>query len=140
MVCLGNICRSPLAQGILQSKIKESTYVDSAGTASYQIGNSPDSRSILVAKEKGIDISNYKARKFVKEDFKKFDFIYVMDNSNFKNVISMADSKDDRDKVSLIHPLKKEVPDPYYGEIKDFKVCYSLLEKACDKIILDLNT
>ena len=63
-----------------------------------------------------------------------------MDNSNFKNVISMADSKDDRDKVSLIHPLKKEVPDPYYGEIKDFKVCYSLLEKACDKIILDLNT
>ena len=140
MVCLGNICRSPLAQGILQSKIKESTYVDSAGTASYHIGNSPDSRSILVAKEKGIDISNYKARKFVKEDFKKFDFIYVMDNSNFKNVISMADSKDDRDKVSLIHPLKKEVPDPYYGEIKDFKVCYSLLEKACDKIILDLNT
>ena len=140
MVCLGNICRSPLAQGILQSKIKESTYVDSAGTASYQIGNSPDSRSILVAKEKGIDISNYKARKFVEEDFKKFDFIYVMDNSNFKNVISMADSKDDRDKVSLIHPLKKEVPDPYYGEIKDFKVCYSLLEKACDKIILDLNT
>lgn len=140
MVCLGNICRSPLAQGILQSKIKESAYVDSAGTASYHIGNSPDSRSILVAKEKGIDISNYKARKFVKEDFKKFDFIYVMDNSNFKNVISMSDSKDDRDKVSLIHPLKKEVPDPYYGEIKDFKVCYSLLEKACDKIILDLNT
>ena len=70
MVCLGNICRSPLAQGILQSKIKESTYVDSAGTASYHIGNSPDSRSILVAKEKGIDISNYKARKFIKEDLK----------------------------------------------------------------------
>ena len=107
MVCLGNICRSPLTQRILHSKIKKNSFIDSAGTASYHIGNSPDSRSILVAKEKGIDISNYKAREFIKEDFKKFDFIYVMDNSNFENATSMADSKEDRDKVSLIYPLKK---------------------------------
>ena len=106
MVCLGNICRSPLAQGILHSKIKKNAFIDSAGTASYHIGRSPDPRSILVAKKK-IDISNYKARKLIKEDFKKFDFIYVMDNSNFENATSMADSKEDRDKVSLIHPLKK---------------------------------
>ena len=71
MVCLGNICRSPLAQGILHSKIKKNAFIDSAGTASYHIGRSPDPRSVLVAKEKGIDISNYKARKFIKEDFKK---------------------------------------------------------------------
>ena len=83
MVCLGNICRSPLAQGILHSKIKKNAFIDSAGTAPYHIGRSPDPRRILVAKEKGIDISNYKALKFIKEDFKKFDFIYVMDNSNF---------------------------------------------------------
>ena len=139
MVCLGNICRSPLAQGILHLKIKKNAFIDSAGTASYHIGRSPDPRSILVAKEKGIDISNYKARKFIEEDFKKFDFIYVMDNSNFENIISMADSKEDRDKVSLIHPLKKEVSDPYYGEKIDFKVCYSILENACNKIVLDLN-
>ena len=106
MVCLGNICRSPLAKGILHSKIKKNAFIDSAGTASYNIGRSPDPRSILVAK-KGIDISNYKSRKLIKEDFKKFDFIYVMDNSNFENATSMADSKEDRDKVSLIHPLKK---------------------------------
>ena len=106
MVSLGNFCRSPLAQGILHSKIIKNAFIDSAGTASYHIGRSPDPRSILVAKKK-IDISNYKARKLIKEDFKKFDFIYVMDNSNFENATSMADSKEDRDKVSLIHPLKK---------------------------------
>ena len=97
MVCLGNICRSPLAQGILHSKIKKCFY-RFCWTASYHIGRSPDPRSVLVAKEKGIDISNYKARKFIKEDFKKFDFIYVMDNTNLENIISMADSKEDRDK------------------------------------------
>ena len=62
-----------------------------------------------------------------------------MDNSNFENITSMADRKEDRDKVSLTHPLKKEVPDPYYGEKKNFKVCYSILENACKKIVLDLN-
>ena len=139
MVCLGNICRSPLTQGILYSKIKKNSFIDSARTASYHIGRSPDPRSILAAKKKGIDISNYKARKLIKEDFKKFDFIYVMDNSNFENATSMADSKEERDKVSLIHPLKKEVPDPYYGEKKDFKVRYSILENACNNIVLDLN-
>ena len=62
-----------------------------------------------------------------------------MDNSNFENITSMADRKEDRDKVSVTHPLKKEVPDPYYGEKKDFKVCYSILENACKKIVLDLT-
>ena len=120
IVCFGNVCRSPLAQRILHSKVKKNAFIDSAGTASYHIGRSPDPRSILVAKEEGIDISNYKERKFIKEDFKKFDFIYVMDNSNFEKIISMTDSKVDRDRVSLIHPLKKDVPDPCLWREKRF--------------------
>ena len=120
IVCLGNVCRPPLAQGILHSKVKKNAFIDSAGTASYHIGRSPDPRSILVAKEEGIDISNYKERKFIKEDFKKFDFVYVMDNSNFEKIISMTDSKVHRDRVSLIHPLKKDVPDPYLWREKRF--------------------
>ena len=76
MVCLGNICRSPLAQGILNSKITSNTFVDSAGTAAYHVGNPPDPRSTEIAKQKGIDISQYRARKFTKEDFTKFDQIF----------------------------------------------------------------
>ena len=86
MVCLGNICRSPLAQGILEKKVFKSVIIDSAGTAGYHIGKSPDQRSIDIGNKNGVDISNYKARQFSKEDFKNFDHIYVMDNSNYKDV------------------------------------------------------
>ena len=90
MVCLGNICRSPLAQGLLESKLNEESLVDSAGTAAYHVGNPPDPRSIAVAHKNGIDISRYRARKFVAEDFKIFIHIYVMDHSNYENVIALA--------------------------------------------------
>jgi len=135
MVCLGNICRSPLAQGILNSKITSNTFVDSAGTAAYHVGNPPDPRSTEIAKQKGIDISQYRARKFTKEDFTKFDQIFVMDQSNFEDVIRLAETKAEQDKVSLILPFEQEVPDPYYGGKEGFEYCYSLLDKACDKII-----
>ena len=142
MVCLGNICRSPLAQGILESKIDASMQieVDSAGTAAWHSGNKPDNRSILVAKKYGIDISNQKARLFTPDDFNNFDYIYVMDQSNFKNVMQLAPSNNTRAKVEIIlnelYPDEnREVPDPYYGGANGFEEVYNMLDKACNQII-----
>ena len=139
MVCLGNICRSPLAQGILESKITSNTVVDSAGTAAYHVGNPPDPRSIAVAKENGIPISQFRARKFTREDFKNFNHIYVMDQSNYKDVIGLAETCEEQEKVSLLLPDEKEVPDPYYGGPEGFESCYSLLDDACTQIVKKLN-
>ena len=134
MVCLGNICRSPLAEGILRSKLPERDFfIDSAGTASYHIGSQPDKRSIEVAKNNGIDISMQRARAFKLTDFKTFDIIYAMDSQNYSDLISKCNSKDEMLKVKLI--LKNQnVPDPYYGELFDFKNVFELLNKACDQI------
>lgn len=139
MVCLGNICRSPLAQGILESKITSNTVVDSAGTAAYHVGNPPDPRSIAVAKQNGIPISQFRARKFTREDFKNFNHIYVMDQSNYKDVIGLAETHAEQEKVSLLLPDEKEVPDPYYGGPEGFESCYSLLDDACTQIVKKLN-
>jgi len=137
MVCLGNICRSPLAEGILKSKVNNTLiFVDSAGTAAYHVGNSPDERSIGVASKYGIDISSQKARKFIVKDFDVFDFIYVMDASNYQNVLSIARNHEDIQKVKMIlnesYPDKKEsVPDPYYGGSAGFEEVYKMLNEAC---------
>ena len=139
MVCLGNICRSPLAQGILIKKVAKSTFVDSAGTAAYHIGNQPDPRSINVGKKNGIDISSFRARKFTQEDFRNFNHIYVMDKSNYNDVLSLAQLSEDHKKVKLILDYEQEVPDPYYGELSGFDHCYNLLDKACDQIVKELN-
>ena len=144
MVCLGNICRSPLAEGILQSKVnKEIVFVDSAGTAAYHVGNLPDERSIAVAKQYGIDISNQQARKFTEKDFLNFDVIYAMDKSNYQNIISLATRDEDVDKVKMIlnesQPDKNySVPDPYYGGKNGFEKVYKMLNEACDSIIYKL--
>ena len=140
MVCLGNICRSPLAEGILQSKVNpENVFIDSAGTGAYHIGHLPDERSIKVAKKYGIDITNQRARKISVADFDNFDVIYAMDTSNFENILSLARNTEDTQKVKLIlnesHPNKnKSVPDPYYGEKDGFENVYKMLDEAC-KII-----
>jgi len=145
MVCLGNICRSPLAEGILKSKVYSfKTFVDSAGTGAYHIGEKPDRRSISIAKENGIDISDQKARKFNVQDFDLFDIIYVMDNSNYKNVISLARDEKDKAKVQLIlnevFPNEDlDVPDPYYGGDFGFKNVYKMLDEACDVIAKKIN-
>ena len=103
MVCLGNICRSPLAEGILKNKLDSDNYlVDSAGTANYHTGKSPDKRSIAVAKKNGLDIANQQAAHFEASYFKKYDLIFVMDLNNYNDVLSLAKNKQDRDKVSLI--------------------------------------
>ena len=141
MVCLGNICRSPLAEGILQSKVDpDKVRVDSAGTAAYHTGELPDRRSIEVAKKHGIDISYQRARKFEVSDFDIFDEIFVMDDSNYQNVLWKARSSEDEAKVKMIlnesHPdSNRSVPDPYYGGNEGFENVYQMLEEACDAIV-----
>ena len=140
MVCLGNICRSPLAEGILQSKVhSDKVQVDSAGTAAYHVGNLPDERSIAVAKKYGIDLTNQRARKFSVNDFDVFDFIYAMDKSNYQNILSLSRNADDAQKVKLIlneidSGVNNEVPDPYYGGNDGFENVYKMLDEACEII------
>ncbi|WP_334055528.1 low molecular weight protein-tyrosine-phosphatase [Polaribacter sp. P097] len=140
MVCLGNICRSPLAEGILQSKVNTDTiFVDSAGTAAYHVGNLPDERSIAVAQKYGIDITNQRARKFTSKDFDEFDFIYAMDESNYQNILSLARNSEDEKKVHLIlnesqSDQNLSVPDPYYGGKDGFENVYQMLDEACTVI------
>lgn len=140
MVCLGNICRSPLAEGILKSKVDSSrVYIDSAGTGGWHIGELPDSRSIEVAKNHHIDITDQRCRRFQKSDFDNFDLIYVMDASNLSDVLSLAKGDAHRNKVKLIlNELAQsedwEVPDPYYGGEQGFEKVFQLLDEACDQI------
>ena len=140
MVCLGNICRSPLAEGILFSKVdNDKVSVDSAGTGGWHIGELPDQRSIDVAKKHQLDLSNQRCRKFSNSDFENFDIIYVMDKSNYKDVISMARNEKDKQKVHLIlnevYPMQNlDVPDPYYGGANGFENVYQMLDEACDNI------
>lgn len=140
MVCLGNICRSPLAQGVLESKVNlDKVFVDSAGTAAYHVGNLPDERSIDVAYKYGINITNQRARKFTVQDFDEFDYIYAMDISNYQNILILAKGEEDENKVRLIlneiYPSEnKSVPDPYYGGNQGFENVYQMLDEACDVI------
>ncbi len=136
MVCLGNICRSPLAEGLMASKVDTSKIkVDSAGTADYHVGALPDKRSIKVAKENGIDLTKLRGRQFQVADFDRFDKIYVMDASNYQNVIRLARREEDKNKVEFIlneiTPNENaEVPDPYYGGESGFQHVYELLDEA----------
>ena len=144
MVCLGNICRSPLAEGILKSKVNVTeVLVDSAGTGGYHVGSLPDSRSISVAQKHGIDISNQRCRKFALDDFKIFDTIFVMDKSNYNNIIALAETNEDRKKVKLLLEEVEigisEVPDPYYGGANGFEYVFELIEQACNQIAQKLE-
>jgi len=141
-VCLGNICRSPLAEGImlhLKDKHNLKIEIDSAGTASYHIGEAPDVRTISNAKKNGIDLSQLRARQFNASDYDAFDNIYVMDQNNLKNVLALAKNKDHKQKVSLfletLYPGSgMEVPDPYYGNENGFEEVFQLVFKACDNL------
>lgn len=139
MVCLGNICRSPLAEGILQKKVDPAqVFVDSAGTGSWHVGNKPDSRSIAVAHKYGLDISSQRCRQFTINDFDEFDRIYVMDKSNYRNVIAKARNVVDSAKVKLLMSESEtnitEVPDPYYDSENGFENVYHMIDQACDLI------
>ncbi|MFT6938298.1 MAG: protein-tyrosine phosphatase [Saprospiraceae bacterium] len=139
MVCLGNICRSPLAEGILKHKVTQQGLnweIDSAGTGAYHAGELPDSRSIAVARKYGINITDQRARQFKLSDFDEFDSIFVMDASNYQNVVSLAKTEAQKDKVELIRNLVKpgwneQVPDPYWAD-DGFENVYQMLDEACD--------
>jgi len=145
MVCLGNICRSPLAEGILAHKTKSlDIEVDSAGTAAYHVGELPDKRSIEIASKYNIDLSSQRARQFSRKDFEDFDIIYAMDTNNYAHLISLGETKEEQEKIRLIlneiNPLACEsVPDPYYGAGNGFQVVYDMLDKACDKIVSSIE-
>ena len=145
MVCLGNICRSPLAEGILSLKGKHlNLEVDSAGTAAYHIGKQPDIRSIEIANKYTIDLNQQRARQFSRGDFDKFDIIYAMDTNNYAHLISLASTETERNKIRMIlneiNPKAyQSVPDPYYGGENGFQDIYNMLDKACDKIIQNIE-
>jgi protein-tyrosine phosphatase len=140
MVCLGNICRSPLAEGLMRSKLNFTKFtVDSAGTSGGHKGQAPDKRSIAVAKKNGLDISNQKSRKLLEEDFKNFDVLYVMDQSNYNDVTALASTEEEKKKVIKIldevFPGENlDVPDPYYGGSQGFDNIYRMLDRATDVI------
>jgi protein-tyrosine phosphatase len=140
MVCLGNICRSPLAEGIMKAKAKKynmELYVDSAGTAAYHIGNKPDPRSQEIALKNSIDLNDQRARQFKKEDFGRFDKIFAMDQNNYSDIVALANDSKDIEKVDLILNYafpgeNRSVPDPYYGGSDGFEKVYNMLDKACE--------
>ena len=135
MVCLGNICRSPIAQGVFENMSKNfKISVDSAGIANYHIGDAPDRRSINVSKTNGIDISTQKARQIRTNDFKNFDYIFVMDNQNFSVVKKLALNNKTNSIIQLLNdPF--EIEDPYYGDDKGFEIVYNKIYQGCKRVL-----
>lgn len=146
MVCLGNICRSPLAEGIMRHKIEKNGLdwtVDSAGTGSWHVGERPDSRSIAVAKKNGLDITNQRGRQFSPADLDNFDLIFAMDSSNFQNITALAENDTQKTKVDLVMNMVQpgynvNVPDPYWGD-DGFDEVYEMLERACEGVVVRYN-
>lgn len=144
MVCLGNICRSPLAEGIMKDKIKKHQLdweVESAGTGAWHVGELPDPRSIKVGKENNIDITDQRAQQFKAAHLNEFDLVLAMDSSNYQNIIRLASTPQQENKVKLIMNYAKpgmnvNVPDPYYGD-NGFDQVYNMLDEACDAILLE---
>ena len=145
MVCLGNICRSPLAEGIMLKLISENNInmrVDSAGTSDYHIDEAPDKRTITNAAKHDVDLKPLRARQFKASDFEKFDKIYVMDNSNMANVLALATTEEQKAKVDLLlnasNPgMNLEVPDPYFGGEQGFEDVFQMVYKACQNVAFD---
>jgi len=144
MVCLGNICRSPLAEGIMKAKLPDHYVVDSAGTISMHEGEHPDKRAVKTAANHNIDISKQKSRPITRKDFETFDKIYCMDIDVFEDVVSKTKNEEERQKVSLFLEVlgdhkNAEVPDPYWGDMKDFENVFQLLDKGCEAIKKQLS-
>jgi len=144
MVCLGNICRSPMAQGILEAKIsvkKLDWEIDSAGTSGWHEGEGPDKRAVLSCKKNGVDISKQVSRKITSYDLDYYDLIFAMDSSNYQDIIKICSNEIQKSKVKLIlnakYPGKNmAVPDPYYDD--KFEEVFELLNDAMDDVIMAL--
>lgn len=141
MVCLGNICRSPLAEAILRAKIgNRNIKVDSAGAGDFHIGERPDKRAVRVAERHNISTKGIFCRQIQESDFQNFDYIYAMDDENYNHLMKLAKNNKEQYKIDLIMNLvepgaHKNVPDPYYGDEEGFEIVYQLLDKATDAII-----
>jgi protein-tyrosine phosphatase len=143
MVCLGNICRSPMAEGILRHKSEKygiSLHVDSCGTSGFHVGEGPDERAVRVMANYGIDISNLKARQFSTSDFVEFDQIFAMDSNNLSDILAQVRNPEQSTRVKLIteelYPGQAlPVPDPYYGSLRDFERVYELLDANCERFL-----
>ncbi len=146
-VCLGNICRSPMAEGLLRKLYQESNIegiVESAGFESFHINDAPDERALMVAREHQIDISDKKARLFTIDDFDRFDKIYVMDTQNMEDVQKVARNENDLNKVdyllNVLHPGKNlTVPNPYFSGIEDCSKVFTIMKDACVKIVEEVQ-
>lgn len=133
MVCLGNICRSPLAEGIMRHRLGDEYFIDSAGTGDWHVGNQPDKRSIAIAHQYGIDISNQRARQFQLSDFEDFDLIFTMDSNNYQDIMALATTREHQEKVRMILG-DKNVPDPYYGGDDGFDEVFQMLDQAIQSL------
>ena len=142
MVCLGNICRSPLAEGIMRDLATQARLpweIDSAGTGNWHVGDPPDPRSIRVASQHGIDISGLRGRQFSVRDFDQFDCIYAMDLDNYRDILRKARTPQDEAKVQLLLDNQQPVPDPWYDDAL-FAPVYELIYNACEKIVQKTQT
>jgi protein-tyrosine phosphatase len=143
LVCLGNICRSPMAEGVLRHRALERGIIvstDSAGTGDYHVGEAPDRRAQAAMRKQGMDIGDLRARHFTRADFDRFDLLLAMDADNLRNIKALAPSPEHATKAMLImdhapdHPLR-EVPDPYYGGDEDFHAVFAQLDEACQRLL-----
>jgi len=143
-VCLGNICRSPLAEAIFKHKIKErkleaSFEGDSCGTSNYHIGDPPDARTIRNAAKNGVKI-NHLGRQLTERDLESFDYILAMDKSNYQNIFRLANAGAHADKISMMRQFDPEdkggeVPDPYYGGERGFQEVFDILDRSMEEFI-----
>lgn len=149
-VCLGNICRSPVAHGIFRHLVEQKGdeqlfFIDSAGTGDWHVGQVPDPRSQESAKRNGVDISDLRARQFTGYDFSEFDYIFAMDQSNYNDMLALTEDASKKAKVKLIldydseHSKGSSVPDPYYGKGDGFQTVYQMLHRACQALLDDLS-
>lgn len=148
-VCLGNICRSPAAEGVFlhmvnKAGLKDQIHVDSAGTGGWHVGDAPDSRMIRHAKERGYDLTQLEARQFSTDDFNNFDYILTMDNSNLRNVLNLDVKRQHTHKVKPLTSYCKihevaEVPDPYYDQDSGFNHVLDLIEDACTELLVKIK-
>jgi protein-tyrosine phosphatase len=142
-VCTGNICRSPLAEGILREKLKKhhiEAEIDSCGFESFHVGDEPDTRAQTVASRRGIDLSSHRARLFHVQDFDRFDYIFAMDSSHYANIMRYARNDSDRTRVNyMLNVLtpgeNRGVMDPWYHDMKAFEAVFQQLDAACDIIV-----
>ncbi|SEL79910.1 low molecular weight protein-tyrosine-phosphatase [Parapedobacter koreensis] len=136
VVCLGNICRSPLAHGVLQHFVNErglDWVVDSAGTGGWHVDNPPDHRAIAIAKRHGIDISKQRAKQLHNRHLDEFDYILAMDRNNLKSLLAQAKTSEQRARIQLFMG-DREVPDPYYDN-RLFEVVFQMVEERCRELL-----